>query len=95
MRSPWPTEAMRPVVRWHRVALALACALAGGAVPTHAQVRTTSESIQFLRGDSEIKRAISVLKTRGSAHDPQIRQFEITADGFCLGQHFQPEQSLL
>ncbi len=51
--------------------------------------------LQFLRGDSEIKRAITVLKTRGSAHDPQIRQFEITADGLVLGQHFQPEQSLL
>lgn len=51
--------------------------------------------LQFLRGDSEVKRAITVLKTRGSAHDPQIRQFEITADGFALGQHFQPEQSLL
>jgi circadian clock protein KaiC len=51
--------------------------------------------LQFLRGDSEIKRAITVLKTRGSAHDPQIRQFEITADGLALGQHFQPEQSLM
>jgi circadian clock protein KaiC len=51
--------------------------------------------LQFLRGDSEIKRAITVLKTRGSAHDPQIRQFEITAQGFSLGKHFQPEQSLL
>jgi circadian clock protein KaiC len=51
--------------------------------------------LQFLRGDSEVKRAITVLKTRGSAHDPQIRQFEITADGLCLGQHFRPEQSLL
>jgi circadian clock protein KaiC len=51
--------------------------------------------LQFLRGDSEVKRAITVLKTRGSAHDPQIRQFEITAEGFSLGRQFQPEQSLL
>jgi circadian clock protein KaiC len=51
--------------------------------------------LQFLRGDSEVKRAITVLKTRGSAHDPQIRQFEITSDGFSLGRQFQPEQSLL
>jgi circadian clock protein KaiC len=50
--------------------------------------------LQFLRGDSEIKRAITVLKTRGSAHDPQIRQFDITEDGLSLGKHFQPEQSL-
>jgi circadian clock protein KaiC len=51
--------------------------------------------LQFLRGDSGVKRAITVLKTRGSAHDHQIRQFEITSSGMSLGQHFQPEQSLL
>jgi circadian clock protein KaiC len=49
---------------------------------------------QFLRGDSEIKRAVTILKTRASTHDPQIRQFDITADGFTLGAPFSPEQSL-
>ena len=51
--------------------------------------------LQFLRGGSEVKRAITVLKTRGSARDPQIRQFEITSNGFSFGRVFQPEQSLL
>ena len=51
--------------------------------------------LQFLRGDSEVKRAITVIKTRSSTHDPQIRQFDITEDGLSLGKHFQPEQSLL
>ena len=51
--------------------------------------------LQFLRGDSEVKRAISVLKTRGSAYDPRIRQFEITSDGLSLGDQFLPDQSLL
>jgi circadian clock protein KaiC len=51
--------------------------------------------LQFLRGDSEVKRAITVLKTRGSAHDPRIRQFEITPDGLSLGEQFLPDQSLL
>jgi circadian clock protein KaiC len=50
--------------------------------------------LQFLRGDSEIKRAISVLKTRASAHDPRIRQFEITSSGLSLGEQFLPEQDL-
>jgi circadian clock protein KaiC len=50
--------------------------------------------LQFLRGDSEVKRAITVLKTRGSAHDPGIRQFEITSDGLSLGDQFLPDQSL-
>lgn len=51
--------------------------------------------LQFLRGNSEVKRAISVLKTRGSAHDPRIRHFEITSDGLSLGDPFLPDQSLL
>jgi circadian clock protein KaiC len=50
--------------------------------------------LQFLRGDSEIKRAVTVLKTRASAHDPHIRQFSIAAQGFELGEPFIPEQSL-
>jgi circadian clock protein KaiC len=51
--------------------------------------------LQYLRGESEVKRAITVLKTRGSAHDPLIRQFEITSEGFTLGDRFLPDQSLL
>ncbi len=51
--------------------------------------------LQFLRGDSEVKRAITVLKTRGSAHDPRIRRFEITSEGLTLGDQFLPDQSLL
>ena len=50
--------------------------------------------LQFLRGDSETKRAISVLKTRGSAHDPHMRQFEITTAGLSLGNQFPSGQSL-
>ncbi len=51
--------------------------------------------LQFLRGDSEVKRAITLLKTRGSTHDPRIRQFEITSAGISLGDQFLPDQSLL
>jgi circadian clock protein KaiC len=51
--------------------------------------------LQFLRGNSEVKRAITLLKTRGSAHDPRIRQFEITSEGLSLGDQFLPDQSLL
>jgi circadian clock protein KaiC len=50
--------------------------------------------LQFLRGNSELKRALTVLKTRGSAHQPQIRQYEITAEGITLGDSFTPGQSL-
>ena len=50
--------------------------------------------LQFLRGESELKRAIAVLKTRGSSHDQHVRQFSITADGVVVGEQFDPRQNL-
>jgi circadian clock protein KaiC len=50
--------------------------------------------LQFLRGDSALKRALTLLKTRGSAHDQHLRQFDITSDGVVLGEQFSPGQSL-
>ena len=41
--------------------------------------------LQFLRGESELKRAITVLKTRGSAHEQHLRQCNISAAGISLG----------
>jgi circadian clock protein KaiC len=51
--------------------------------------------LQFLRGESELKRAITVLKTRGSSHDQHLRQFNISSDGISIGEQFTTEQSLL
>jgi circadian clock protein KaiC len=50
--------------------------------------------LQYLRGDSQLKRALTVLKTRGSAHDPRIRQFEIGPGGLRLGDPFPLAQPL-
>jgi len=50
--------------------------------------------LQFLRGDSELKRAITVLKTRGSAHQQQLRQYNITPEGVSVGEPFMPGQDL-
>lgn len=47
--------------------------------------------VHFLREKSEIKRAISVMKTRASDHDQKIRQFTITSDGIKIGEEFSPE----
>jgi circadian clock protein KaiC len=44
--------------------------------------------IHYVRQDSEIKRAISVVKTRASQHDPRIRQFDITPEGIRIGDVF-------
>jgi circadian clock protein KaiC len=50
--------------------------------------------LQFLRGDSQLKRALTILKSRGSAHEPDTRQYEITSDGIRLGDPFDPSQDL-
>ena len=50
--------------------------------------------LQFIRGDSRVKRGLTVMKTRASAHDPQIREFEITSEGFVVGDQFSPELDL-
>lgn len=44
--------------------------------------------IHYLRQESEIKRAISIVKTRASMHDPRIRQFQITSEGLRIGKVF-------
>lgn len=44
--------------------------------------------LNYVRADSQIRRAISVIKTRASDHDPSIRQFSITSDGFVLREGF-------
>jgi circadian clock protein KaiC len=50
--------------------------------------------LQFLRGESRIKRALTVMKTRGSGHDPRILEFDITSKGIELGSQFADDQSL-
>jgi circadian clock protein KaiC len=49
--------------------------------------------LQFVRGESRIKRALTVMKTRASAHDPRILEFEITSKGIELGDEFAEDQS--
>ena len=37
--------------------------------------------LQYLRAESRLLRTVTILKSRASAHDPAIREFEITPDG--------------
>jgi circadian clock protein KaiC len=52
--------------------------------------------LQFVLDGSTVKRALTVLKTRASAHQPQVREFLISQDGIVLGEditlqeHAQP-----
>ncbi len=48
--------------------------------------------LQYLRSESEVKRALLVLKTRASAHHPEIREFNIQPEGIVLGEKFDPDQ---
>jgi circadian clock protein KaiC len=50
--------------------------------------------LQFLRGDSRLKRALTILKARGSAHDPSTREYRITTDGVIIGDEFDRSQDL-
>jgi circadian clock protein KaiC len=45
--------------------------------------------LQYVRSQSEIKRAVIVLKTRASRHDPQIREYRITAEGMVVGERLR------
>ncbi len=40
--------------------------------------------LQYLRQQARVKRTLTVLKTRASLHEPQIREFTITSEGITL-----------
>lgn len=42
--------------------------------------------LQYLRAESRLLRTVTILKSRASAHDPEVREFDITADGIVLGE---------
>jgi len=46
--------------------------------------------LHFLRQESDVKRAITVIKTRASSHDSTIRQFFITPEGIKIGKESKP-----
>ena len=50
--------------------------------------------LQFLRGNSQLKCALTVLKTRGSSHQPGTHQFQITPQGAVLGDPFDRSQDM-
>jgi circadian clock protein KaiC len=41
--------------------------------------------LQYLRAQSRLLRIVTVLKSRASAHDPEIREFDISPAGIVLG----------
>ena len=42
--------------------------------------------LQYVRDDSTVRRVLTVLKTRASRHEPEIREFRIAPEGIVLGE---------
>ena len=43
--------------------------------------------LQYIRDESTVRRALTVLKTRASRHEPEIREFRITPEGIHPWRH--------
>ncbi len=64
----------------------------GGTSVTEAQISTITDTIVLLRYAEiygSMRRAITVLKMRGSMHDKQIREFTIDGDGMHIQEPFR------
>lgn len=65
--------------------------LLGGPSVTESHISTLTDSIILLRYvelDSRVRRALTVLKMRGSHHDPRIWAFDIDSTGMRIGEPF-------
>jgi circadian clock protein KaiC len=63
--------------------------ISGGETITDAYVSTITDGIMLLRYaelEGRVRRAITVLKMRGSDHDRRIREFTITDHGMEVGE---------
>jgi circadian clock protein KaiC len=72
--------------------------LVGGSSLTEAHISTIADTIVVLRYvelAGEVRRAISLLKMRGSAHDSRIREFSIDGTGMKVGGTFDEHIGIL
>ena len=72
--------------------------LFGGTSITEAHISTITDSIILLRYVErlgEVRRAITVLKMRGSTHDKRIREFEIDSHGMHIRDPFRTVAGIL
>jgi circadian clock protein KaiC len=49
--------------------------------------------LQYIRDEATVRRALTVLKTRASRHEPEIREFRVSPEGIVLGDPFAPAQT--
>jgi circadian clock protein KaiC len=70
----------------------------GGSTVTEAHISATTDAIILLRNvemNGEMRRALTVLKMRGSQHDKNIREFSIDASGIHIGEPFRKVNGIL
>ncbi|MDA2923647.1 circadian clock protein KaiC [Acidobacteria bacterium AH-259-L09] len=73
-------------------------ALLGGTSVTETHISTITDSIILLRYVElwgEMRRGITILKMRGSAHDKDIREYIIDGDGMHIGEPFRGVSGIL
>ena len=66
--------------------------LLGGTSQSEGHISTLTDAIVLLRYAAEpgvMRRAVTLLKMRGTAHDNIIHSYEITSDGFQMGPSYQ------
>ncbi len=77
---------------------ATSASLMGGSSITETHISTLTDSIILLRyveTYGEMRRALTVLKMRGSRHDKDIREFTIDAQGMHIGKSFHTITGIL
>jgi circadian clock protein KaiC len=65
--------------------------LLGGSTVSEGQISTLTDAILLLRyieTDGTIERVLTLLKMRGTAHDQDVRRYEITNQGLVIGDPF-------
>lgn len=73
-------------------------ALLGGSSITEGHISTLTDAIvllRYLEVDGDVRRGLTVLKMRGSAHDRSIREFRIDASGMHIGEPFRGVSGIL
>ena len=66
-------------------------ALLGGATASEGHISTLTDAIVLLRyaaSPGQVRRALTLLKMRGSAHDNAVRSYVITSNGLQIGEHY-------
>lgn len=77
---------------------AVTASLMGGTSITEAHISTLTDSIILMRYVElmgQMRRGLTVLKMRGSAHDKNIREYTIDSSGFHIGKPFYNVSGIL